>query len=240
VLRDVAAFALLLLAAFVASPACATAEYDYKKGERRIIDGGLAPNKKYAISAGLSGEGGPYFFLTSEPAHRTLVRLEGIGPDQMLDTAPEALHAIWAPDSRHVAIIFRTERHVLTMWLYGVDGRNVEHIAVGDLLDQVIKDKKLAIDDYSLRLRTIEITWQGSQRFQLIEKWIFDARDRKLALAIGSFGKESPNDNYKETGDDGKPLWTFVDIAVDADCEIAPGNRYRVIAAKPGTFVLRE
>jgi hypothetical protein len=150
------------------------------------------------------------------------------------------LHAIWAPDSAHVAIVFRTERHVLTMWLYGVDGRHAEPIAIGGLLDQIIKDKPLSIENYSLRLRTVEITWQGPQRFQLVEKWIFDAPDRKLAQALGTYGKESPNDNYKETGADGKPTWTFVDIAVDADCEITAGNRYRVIATKPGAFASRE
>ncbi len=238
-LRGLAAVALLLLAAVAASPAHATAEYDYKTNERLIIDSGLAPNKKYAIRAGLVGDKFG-FFLTTEPSRKVAARLEGVALDELLDTAPEALHAIWAPDSRHVAITFRTERHALTMWLYGVDGRHAEQIAVGDLLGQVIKGKQVAIDDYSLRFRTIAITWQDAQRFQLAEKWIFDARDRKLAQAVGSFGKESPNDNYKETGDDGKPVWTFVDVAVDADCEIAPGNRYRVIATKPGTFVPRE
>ena len=238
-LRAVAAVTLLLLAAFTAAPAYATAEYDYKANERLIIDEGLAPNKMYAIRAGLAG-GKFGFFLTTEPSHRIAARLEGIAPDEMLDTAPEALHAIWAPDSRHVAIIFRTERHVLTMWLYAVDGRRAEHIAVGDVLDRVIKGKPLAADDYSLRLRTMELTWQSPQRFHLAEKWIFDAPDRKLAQAVGSFGKESPNDNYKDTDKDGKPAWTFVDVAVDADCEIAPGNRFRMITLTPGTFVSRE
>ena len=235
----VAAVGLLLLAALATAPAHATAEYDYKKDERLIIDEGLAPNKMYAIRAGLA-DGKFGFFLTTEPSHRIAARLEGIAPDEMLDTAPEALHAIWAPDSRHVAVIFRTERHVLTMWLYAVDGRRAEHIAVGDVLDQIIKGKRLAIDDYSLRLRTMELTWQGPLRFHLAEKWIFDAPDRKLAQVVGSFGKESPNDNYKDTDSDGKPVWTFVDIALDADCEIAPGNRFRVITMTPGTFVPRE
>ena len=237
-MRRAAAVALLLLATFAATPAHATAEHDYKKNERLIIDGGLAPNRKYAISVGLAGDKGPYFFVTLEPVHKIAARLEGI--QLKLDTAPEALHAIWAPDSKHVSIIFRTERHVLTMWLYGVDGRHAEQVATGDLLDQVTRGKRIAIDDYSLRLRTMEITWQGPQHFRLVEKWIFDAQDRKLAQAAGSFGKESPNDNYKDTDMDGKPVWTFVDVAIDADCEIALGNRMRVITMMPGTFVPRE
>lgn len=97
-LRGLAGVALLLLAAVAASPARATAEYDYKKNERLIIDGGLAPNKAYAIRAGLVGNAFG-FFLTGEPSHKVVARLEGIAPKEMLDTAPEALHAIWAPNS---------------------------------------------------------------------------------------------------------------------------------------------
>jgi hypothetical protein len=185
------------------------------------------------------GDKGPFFFLTTEPAHKIAARLQGI--ELRLDTAPEALHAIWAPDSRHVAIIFRTERHELTMWLYGVDGHRAESVVGPDVLDEVLKGKGLAMDDYSTRLHTIDITWQSERRFHLVQKWLFDAPDRKLAQALGLYGKESPNNNYTSTGDDGKPVtWTFVDIAVDSDCEIARGNRYRVIATKPGAFAQRE
>jgi len=237
--RLLAVVAALVLMALGAAPARATAEHDYKANERLIIDSGLAPNKSYAIRAGLAGNTFG-FFLTSEPSHKVAARLDGIGADDMLDTAPDALHAIWAPDSRHVAIVFRTERHVLTMWLYGIDGRHAKLVAAGDLLDEITKGKQIAIDDYSLRLRTIAITWQDPRHFQLTEKWIFDAPDRKLAAAVGSYGKESPNDNYTEKGDDGKPAWTFVDVAVDADCEIGPDNRLRVITTKPGTFEPRE
>jgi len=70
----------------------------------------------------------------------------------------------------------------------------------------------------------------------LSQRWLFDAPDRKLAQALGSYGRESPNDNYKETGDDGKPKWTFVAIAIEADCELGPGNTFRVIAMQPGTL----
>ena len=233
------AVAALLYALLAAAPAHATAEYDYKTNERLVIDGGLAPNKKLAISAGLAGGKGPFFFLTSEPSHRVVTQLRG-GIEIRLDTAPNALHAIWAPDSKHVAIICRTDRHELAMWLFAVDSRHAEIIAGPDVLDVLLRGKGLTMDDYSIRLHTVEITWQDARRFHLSQQWLFNSPDRKLAQALGPYGAESPNDTYKST-EDGKPVtWTFVDIAADADCELAPGNRYRVIATKPGEFAKRE
>jgi len=111
--RTITAAAIALLAAFAVTAARATAEYDYKKNERRVIDGGLAPNRRSAIRAGRAGDSFG-FFLTIEPSHKVAARLSGIAPDDLLDTAPEALHAIWAPDSAHVAVSFRSSRHELT------------------------------------------------------------------------------------------------------------------------------
>jgi len=233
--RTVTAAAIALLAAFAVTAARATAEYDYKKNERLVIDGGLAPNKRLAIRAGRAGDSFG-FFLTSEPSHRVAARLSGIAPDDLLDTAPEALHAIWAPDSAHVVVMFRSSRHELTWHLYGFDGHGARLVAGPDTLDEVIKGKQVAIDDYSSRLRTIELTWQGPQRFHVSQRWLFDAPDRKLAQALASYGRESPNNNYKETGADGKPKWTFVAIAIEADCELGPGNSFRVIAMQPGAL----
>lgn len=235
-----AAIALLLLGMLAATPARATAEYDYKNNERLVIDGGLAPNKKLAISAGLARDKGPFFFLTSEPSHRVVTQLRG-GIEIRLDTAPDALHAIWAPDSKHVAIICRTDRHELAMWLFAVDNRHADIVAGPDVLDVLLKGKGLTMDDYSTRLHTVEITWQSERKFHLSQRWLFNSPDRKLAQALGPYARESPNDGYKSTGEDGKPVtWTFVDIDTEADCELAPGNRYRVIATKPGEFAKRE
>jgi len=240
-MRFLAAVAALWLAAFAATAAHATAEYDYKANERLIIDGGLAPNKKLAISAGLAGGKGPFFFLTSEPTHKVVTQLRGGGIEIRLDTAPDALHAIWAADSKHVAVICRTDRHELAMWLFAVDSRRADIVAGPDVLDLLLKGKGLTMDDYSTRLHTVEITWQDERKFHLSQQWLFNSPDRKLAQALGPYAKESPNDTYKSTGEDGKPVtWTFVDIDTEADCELAPGNRYRVLATKPGEFAKRE
>ena len=56
----------------------------------------------------------------AEPAHKPIAALASIDNDAILDTGPSAYHAAWSPDSRHVAMHFRSARHVLTMLLYEI------------------------------------------------------------------------------------------------------------------------
>ena len=103
-------------------PAGATSVYDYKPKEYVVVDGGLAPNKRFAIAA--NGYGSFHVYLMAEPAHKPIAALASIDNDAILDTGPSAYHAVWSPDSRHVAMHFRSDRHVLTMLLYEIrDGR---------------------------------------------------------------------------------------------------------------------
>src|SRR5580704_4347788 len=115
---------LAMSAAFVFScvgmPARATSVYDYKPKEYVIVDGGLAPNKRLAIAA--NGYGAFHVYLMAEPAHKPIAALPSIDNDAILDTGASAYHAVWSPDSRHVAVHFRSDRHVLTMLLYEIRG----------------------------------------------------------------------------------------------------------------------
>jgi hypothetical protein len=53
-----------------------------------------------------------HLYLMAEPAHKIIAKLEAIGTDAILDSAPDAFHAEWSADSRHVAVLFRSDRHV--------------------------------------------------------------------------------------------------------------------------------
>ena len=229
--------AILLLVLGAASPAGATAGHDYRRGEYLVIDGGKAPNGRLAISAGLSGKDGPYLFLTTEPAHKVAGRLDGIAPDDLLDTAPEGFHAVWSSDSLRVAVLFRSDRHVLEMRVYTVDGRNARLVSGPDLLDDAIKGRQFSLDDYNIRARTFQLSWQGPQQFTVIAKWLYDAPDRRLAAALGAYAKESPNTSQTSTDDNGKPVaWTFVDIAINATCQLGPNATYHIVDKTPGRF----
>jgi hypothetical protein len=118
----VAAAASMMLAGLVAT-ARATATHAYNKNEYLVIVDGAAPNKHLSIAShggGELGDSGFHLYLMAEPAHAKLAKLARIGPDDVLDTAPDAFHAQWSADSRHVAILFRSERHILALRLYEV------------------------------------------------------------------------------------------------------------------------
>src|SRR5262249_26311335 len=85
----------------------ATDTYNYKPGEFRTIDRGLSPDKQYSIAGGSDGK--YTIFLMDARAKKKIGPLTEI--EELLDNAPEALHATWAPDSRHVAITYREDRH---------------------------------------------------------------------------------------------------------------------------------
>jgi hypothetical protein len=78
--------------------------HDYAPGEYAVIHDGLAPNKRLSLAAHGDGEGADHFhvWLMAEPAHRRIAALPGIGSDNNLDTGPDAYHAAWPRDSRHV------------------------------------------------------------------------------------------------------------------------------------------
>jgi hypothetical protein len=230
---------IVLATILVSGSAGATSNYQYKKGEYAIIHDGLAPNNHYAIASHGEGEFGDekfHLYLTLEPAHRVATRLDGVGSDNILDTAADAFEAIWAPDSRHVAVTFRRERHVLTLLLYAIDGQTAHLLSGPDPVDEVTRGHKLSLDDYSLRSGIYQVSWIGPTRFQLRQKQLYSAGERKLAEVLGAYGKESASNIPQTTNDEGNPvIWTFVDVAIDAECEVIRGNRYRVVATKPGT-----
>jgi hypothetical protein len=109
------ATSVALVLSCIGIPVRATSVYDYKPKEYVIVDGGLAPNKHLAIAA--NGYGGFHVYLMAEPAHKPIAALASIDNDAILDTGASAYHAVWSPDSRHVAMHFRSNRHVLTMLL---------------------------------------------------------------------------------------------------------------------------
>ena len=127
---------LALLLTLAVSPVFATAEHKYAKGEYAIILGGKAPNGKLSIAAHGEGDAGSENFrlsLMAEPAHRKLMTLDNVNDDNILDSAPDAFHAAWSADSRIVAVSFRSERHVVTLNIYAVDGRLAKLLESPDL-----------------------------------------------------------------------------------------------------------
>jgi hypothetical protein len=208
----------------------ATSEHTYKKNEYLVIEGGRAPNKLLSIGSHGNGEGGLdafHLYLMAEPAHRKIARLPGIGPDDVLDTAPDAYGARWTPDSRHVAVGFRSDRHIAEVRLYRIRDRTAQLIAVPDLLRRVIENAPISYPEYAAR--RLELYWLDPTKFRLEETSALrvGSSGPTLARILGRFGREPAEQN---------PAWPVVEFSAEAVCELIPGGKYRVVELRPGDF----
>jgi hypothetical protein len=216
---------LLALGVF---PARATDEHTYGKDEYAVIRDGLSPDKKMSLATHGDGEGGDenfHVWLMAEPAHRKLVRLDDIGSGNNLDTGPNAYRATWALDSRHVAVNFRSDRHVLELNLYSVaNGR--AHPISGPSLFRDVTSRNVGKDEhFGHRVSTIE--WTGTRRFRLREHHLFQASSMDFTRLLGAYGK------LKQKLDDGRFM---VEFSAEADCVLISGHRYRIVDLRVGKF----
>jgi hypothetical protein len=219
---------LVALLAFAALPARATSEHDYAKDEYAIIGTGLAPNKRMSLAAhgdGDSGRDGFHIWLMAEPAHRRIAALDDINSSNNLDTGPDAYHAAWSADSRHVGVYFRTDRHAVQLNLYQVESRRA-HLLSGPSLFKDLTSREVSRRD-DLRRSEPEIEWRGPRRFVLREYRLFLTDDPGFTKMLGSYGKVT------DKTDDGR---SFVEFSAEADCILMPGNRYRIVDLRVGKF----
>jgi hypothetical protein len=217
-------------------PARATAEHDYKPNEYVIVDHGRAPNGQLAIAAHGEGEGGRdnfHLWLMAEPAHRRLSTLPQIGSDDILDSAAKAFYARWAPDSGHVAILFRPSRHDIIMVLYAVGGRPPNIVSGPSLLDAVMKGAPHALDDDNRLTEWTDISWTSPTTFAIKEHRLYRTTDGRVR-PLGAFARQSRETHTVDAK--GQPIYEFwLEFSAEATGELI-GDRYRVRDLKPGKF----
>lgn len=236
------ALALLVLLALMCAgpPAHSTSNYTYKKNEYAIIRDGRSPDGRLSVASHGEGELGDenfHVYLMTEPAHKKIARLDAINSENALDSAADAYQAEWSPDSRHVAVIFRSERHVMAMRLYEIRNNRPRLMSGPDLLDEAIKGAAVSSEDYDMRSRSAVLSWRSPSRFSSKERRLFHASSRDLSRALGAFAKETRDPDTKTIGSDNKPVeWSFVQFSVEAVCEVVGADKYRVIEMKPGQF----
>jgi hypothetical protein len=219
-------FSALLALAVV--PARATDEHTYGKDEYGIIRDGLSPDKKMSLASHGDGEGGNenfHVWLMAEPLHRRLVRLDDIGSGNNLDTGPNAYRAVWAPDSRHVAVNFRSDRHVLELNLYAVENGRAHPVSGPSLFRDVTSREVGADERFGHRVSTIE--WTGTRRFRLREHHLFQTSSTNFTRLLGAYGK------LTQKLDDGRLM---VEFSAEADCVLMSGDRYRIVDLRVGKF----
>ena len=220
---------LALLLAFAASPALATAEHKYGKGEYAIILGGKAPNGKLSVAAHGEGDAGSENFrlsLMAEPGHRKLMTLDNVTDDNILDSAPDAFHAAWSADSRTVAVSFRSERHIVTLNVYAVDGARAKLLDSPDLFRDATGISADNAKDLDMRSSVPALTWLAPRRFHLTDYRVFVADDAAVADQLGPLGKATKRDDGGNT----------IQFSAEADGELLPDGKIHMGKPQPGKF----
>ena len=218
--------ALLVL---TVSPACATDTHEYAEDEYAVISDGVAPDGRLSLASHGEGESGATNFrvwLMAEPSHRKIMALADIGSSNNLDTGPKAYYARWSADSRRVAASFRRGRHEIQLNIYNIEGRRARLISGPSLFRDVTSRDVGRQED--VRHSSSEITWTGPSRFKLMEHHLIKTRDPGFMRILGKYGKIS------STESDGA---IFAEFAAEADCEIMPGHRYRIVDLRVGQFI---
>ncbi|MCC8941715.1 hypothetical protein H8A99_36145 [Bradyrhizobium sp. Arg68] len=225
-LRHAISILVAALVACAATPAGATAEYDYGADEYVVIDGGLSRDTRTSLAAHADPGGGNFHvWLMAEPAHRKVAMLDAIGDDNNLDTKANAYHAEWSMDSRHVAVSWRHERHALQLNLYGIEGRR-PHLITGPSLFHDVAGRDIGKDD-DIRRGSPSIEWRTANRFVLRERMLLMTTDAGFAGRLGRFAR------IAERHEGGRFL---VEFSAVADCVLVAGRRYRIAALRPGPF----
>jgi len=225
------AISVALVLSCIGRPAGATSVYDYKPKEYVIVDGGLAPNKRLSIAA--NGYGSFHVYLMAEPAHKPIAALASIDNDAILDTGASAYHAVWSPDSRHVAVHFRSDRHVLTMLLYEIRGGRPHLTDTASLFGAATKLPDSS-DDFEVRSDVTYLTWLSPTTFALKEQRTLEIKAPGLPERLGPYGK--PDDDTAGGGGNNEPARHFIKFSAEATCQVAPGRGYRILDIKPGAF----
>lgn len=223
----------LILTLAASAQALATAEHRYGKTEYAIIQGGRAPNGKFSVAAHGGGETGSENFrlyLMAEPGHRKLMTLDNVNDDNILDSAPDAFHAAWSPDSRYVAITFRSERHIVTLNLYAVEGGRAKLVDAPDLFRQAAGRAVNVKEDGDMRTSVPVLTWQAPRRFHFTDNRIFVVDDATLADKLGVLGKATRMDDGRVS----------IEFSAEADGEIDAGGRISIGKLQPGKFPFHE
>jgi hypothetical protein len=228
-----------LASALATFTARATDSYTYKPNEYALIARGQAPDGKYSITTHGEGDGGYdhfHVYLMAEPGRHRIGPLEEIR--DILDTAPLAYTALWSPDSRHVGVSYRSDRHVATLALYAIRNHRAYPLT-GPLPSAAVTRGKatvptaaVGVGDDHFKARDLEMKWLSPQRFSLREYEEFQESTPDLANAFGKFGRSE----RLEPSEAGDPPFYWIEFSAQAVCEIAPGDTYRIVSVRPAGF----
>src|SRR6185436_10211895 len=200
----------------IVAHAGATATYDYKPGELLVIDGGTSPDKKFSIVSGENKAGEFGVYLRDARTKKLIGQLEEVATD--LDSAPDAFHAHWAPDSKHVGVSSRADRHLTRNVIYRIENGRAYVVETPQLMCRAVPEfcalqKELggaltleSDDDKPWKVRQnesfSEITkWISPTRFAVSEESQWQVKERDPSTTLGQYGEaEKSEDQGDEPG----------------------------------------
>ena len=226
----------------------ATELYDYKPGEFLVMKGGKSPDKKFSIVSGENKAGEFGIFLMDAQTKKVLGPLEDVATS--LDTGPNAYHAHWSPDSKHVGITSRSGRHTAVNVLYRIENRRAYTVETPELLCNAVPDfcgltKELGglrnpyetDEDYGgqpWKARQTSsaseiVKWISPTRFVVEEESQFQVRDRDPSASLGQYGKVEKLEHEPNEPGDVYHVW----FNADGECELLAADKTRVASTRP-------
>ena len=241
-LAIVIAIATLLIA--IVTRLTATAEYDYKPGEYLVAKDGLSPDKQFAIVCG-DNKFGVYLMDA-----KTKERLGELGEvAKGLDTAPEAYRVHWSPDSKHVGICSREERHYAANVIYRIENRQAHFVESPELRCHAVpnfcqlEDKLTKEADAEKNGVETDAIWKIQQNAEgsEIKKWLSPTRfivfeDSEFKVKqddpSAALGKYAEIEKLKPNDSSGADVYR-ISFKAEGECELLPGDKSRVISTQP-------
>lgn len=232
----------------------ATAEYDYKPGELLVVKGGQSPDKKFCIVSGDPDKKGGFagVYLMDAQTKEVLGRLEDVATT--LDTAPEAYRAHWSPDSKHVGITSRADRHWAGNVIYRIENGRAYSVDTPELLCHAVAEfcsltKELGLIEEignfgdcgnppcKVRQKSFYseiVKWISPTRFVVKEVSQFQVRDRDPSASLGQYGEklDQYGEKLEHQTDERGDLY-YVQFKAEGDCELLPGDKTQVASTRP-------
>jgi hypothetical protein len=244
-IRSLMTAAVVLSLAFVGH-AGATATHDYKPGQFLVIDGGRSPDKKFSIVAGENKAGEFGVYLRDAQTKKLIGQLEEVATE--LDSAPDAFHAHWAPDSKHVGISSRADRHLTRNIIYRIENRRAYVVETPQLMCHAVPDLcalqkelggavSLDSDDYYDKPWKVrqnesysEITkWISPMHFMVSEQSQWQVKERDPSGMLGQYGEAEKLDH----GSDEPATVYHVWFDAEGECELVPNDKSQVLNTHP-------
>jgi hypothetical protein len=235
------ALATALLSVALVTRLTATAEYEYKPGEYLVAKDGLSPNKQFAIVCGDNKFG---VHLMDAKTKELLGELENVAKG--LDTAPEAYRVHWSPDSKHVGICSREQRHYAYNVIYRIENRRAYVVKGPELRCYAVPDfcrledkltKEADAEKNGVETDAIwkiqqnawgsEIKkWLSPTRFILFEESEFKVKEADPSASLGKYATIE-----KEKSHEGSDVDIYrVSLRAEGECELLPDDETRVIS----------